>query len=175
MRLTIHVIQPYSKPKKTTTRPMAFYNTIRLNSPELEKKEARAASQENFVKALFRSNPDRKISPSQVQTIAASKYGRHVLLTSWRRAFSDLTKAGILVKCGKDDQVVGPHGEKEHTWRYNEAADTKALESFFSDLQEGKLENREKCSEVSPRAYTGNRNAAPPAPRMFVQQELFAY
>jgi hypothetical protein len=71
--------------------------------------------------------------------------------------------------------VISPYGEKEYTWAYNEAGDTKALESFFSDLQEGRLEEREKCDPVSPRPEKVYRCSAPPAPRGFIQTELFAY
>jgi hypothetical protein len=162
----------------------SFFNTINLDGTGLTKAEARAAYQNVLIAAIFRANPEKRISPYQMQKILSARYGRNLLITSVRRSMTTLTDKGTLQKCGKEHQVISPYGEKEYTWAYNESGDTKALESFFSDLQEGKLEEREKCSvpeqglppttrNASPQ--TVHRCSAPPAPRGFIQQALFAY
>jgi hypothetical protein len=138
---------------------MAFYNTLDLSGPALEKAQARTASQETLVKAIFRNNPTTKLSPSQLMKLVRARYGLHTPLTSWRRCFTDLTKENFLIKCGKEDQVVGEYGEKENVWRYNDSGDTSALQTFFNKLQNGELEGG---------PYV------PPTPKQFVQKELFA-
>jgi hypothetical protein len=158
---------------------MAFYNTIRLSGSELSRAQAREMNQRQLVLALFRFNPDKRFSPSQIYTLFRARYGNQSPITSWRRTLTDLTSEGLLIKGTVAQQVLGPNGRPEHTWAYNEAGDTRALEGFMEDLQEWRLENREKCSEVSPQAtlsspseYTGKRDAAP---AKFIQQALFAY
>jgi len=94
----------------------SFYNTINLSGEQLLKSNARALAQENLVEEIFKANPNRHISPSQLQKIVASKYDRHCPLTSWRRAITNLTKRGVLTKT--DEQVSGIYGEGEHCWCY---------------------------------------------------------
>jgi hypothetical protein len=154
---------------------MAFYNTIRLSGEDLSRAQAKEMKQRQLVMALFRFNPDKRFSPSQIYTLFKAKYGHKSPITSWRRTLTDLTGEGLLIKGDLKQQVLGPNGRPEHTWSYNAEADTKALESFFSDLQEGRLEEREKCSPVSPQPEKVYRCSTPPAPRGFIQQELFAY
>lgn len=152
----------------------SFFNTVDLSGEYLSKANARAATQENLVAAIFRQNPTKRFSPSQLQKLISAKYGRNAPITSWRRSLTNLTDRGTLTKCGKADQVPGPFGLPENVWKYNEAGDTRALETFMEDLQEGRLENREKCSEVSPQPEATIRTDSP-APKGFVQQALFAY
>jgi hypothetical protein len=152
----------------------SFFNTINLDGTGLTKAEARAAYQNVLIAAIFRANPEKRISPYQMQKILSARYGRNLLITSVRRSMTTLTDKGTLQKCGKEHQVISPYGEKEYTWAYNEGGDTKALESFFSDLQEGRLETREKCDPVSPQPEVTIRTDSP-APKGFIQQALFAY
>jgi hypothetical protein len=126
-----------------------------------------------LIAAIFRANPEKRISPYQMQKILSARYGRNLLITSVRRSMTTLTDKGTLTKCGKEHQVISPYGEKEYTWAYNESGDTKALESFFSDLQEGRLESREKCDPVA--SNVSPRSTPPPTPKGFIQQALFAY
>lgn len=165
------VIDTIFQTQKTTSTQMSksFFNTINLEGPALEKATARAAYQNDIIIAIFRANPTRRFSPSQMQKIIAAKYGRHLLIGSVRRSMTTLAGRGSLTKGDDSQRIAGPSGVPENTWAYNEAGDTKALESFFSDLQEGKLEGREKCSDVSPRP------TPPPTPKGFIQQALFAY
>jgi hypothetical protein len=157
----------------------SFFNTINLEGPALEKATARAAYQNDLIIAIFRQNPSRRFSPSQMQKIISAKYGRHLIITSVRRSMTTLTDRGSLTKGDDAQRIAGPNGVPENTWAYNEAGDTKALEGFLEDLQEGRLENREKCdpvsSNVSPQTEKATRQAAPPTPKGFIQQALFAY
>jgi hypothetical protein len=151
----------------------SFFNTINLYGTGLTKAEARAAYQNVLIAAIFRANPEKRISPYQMQKILSARYGRNLLITSVRRSMTTLTDKGTLQKCGKEHQVISPYGEKEYTWTYNEAGDTKALEGFMEDLQEGRLESREKCSPVA--SNVSPRTTPPPTPKGFIQQALFAY
>lgn len=95
----------------------SFHNTINLEGKELERAEARAASQENLITAIFKANPGRKISPSQVHSIMQVKYDLHPPLTSVRRGMTNLTKdkhSNVLTKL--DEKVTGPFAMPEHLW-----------------------------------------------------------
>lgn len=95
----------------------SFFNTINLSGDNLEKAKARALAQEALVEEIFKANPGRHFSPSQLQKLVASKYDRHCPLTSWRRAITNLTKRGVLFKT--DKQIAGIYGEPEYCWCYS--------------------------------------------------------
>lgn len=111
----------------------SFYNTINLSSEKLQKAEARALGQEELIKEIFRNNPHRLFSPSQIQKLFISKYDRHNPITSIRRGMTNLASdkhKKILVKT--DNMVVGEYGLPEHTWRLNvEQTD----DQFWEELQ----------------------------------------
>lgn len=116
-----------------------FYNTISLEGEALQKATARALAQDRLVEEIFKSNKGRKLSPSQIQKIVASKYDRHSPITSWRRSITNLTKDGKLIKMGKEDQVTGIYASKEHTWMWKEEKDQE-LQEWFTDYQNGKFD-----------------------------------
>jgi hypothetical protein len=138
---------------------MSFYNTINLSGQDLSRAQAKAMTQKQLVAALFRLNPDKRFSPSQVYTLFKAKYGLRNPITSWRRCFSNLTDEGVLIKGDRLQMILGPEGKPEHTWAYSEAGDTNALQTFFNKLQSGEIEGG---------PYV------PPTPKQFVQKELFA-
>jgi hypothetical protein len=147
----------------------SFYNTLDLSGAALSKANARAATQEQFVAALFRQNPTVRFSPSQIQKLAAAKYGKTAPLTSWRRSVTNLCQRGTLTKCAKAYQIPGPFGLPENVWVYNAEGDTKALQSFLVFQQNGKLEDRPTVSQ--------HPSAAPIPmhcePKGFVQLQMF--
>jgi hypothetical protein len=164
------VIDTYHRLKTVKTVPtMAFYNTINLSGPALERAQAKTLKQKQLVAALFRNNPTTRFSASQIHTLFRAKYGRKDPITSWRRTLTDLTSDGVLIKGSIKQQVLGPNGSPENTWVYNEAGDTKALQSFLDDLQSGKLEDRPTVSQ--------HPSAAPIPmhcePKGFVQLQMF--
>lgn len=86
-----------------------FHNTTGLTGRRLIAASRVAKGQEAAVLDVFRA-AGRPLSPSEVH---ARMPGR-VLLTSVRRAISNLTQAGALVKL--DQTVPGPYSMPEHLW-----------------------------------------------------------
>lgn len=86
-----------------------FHNTAGLTGRQLIAAARVARGQEAAVLDVFRA-AGRPLSPSEVH---ARMPGR-VLLTSVRRAISNLTQAGALVKL--DQMQSGPFGMPEHLW-----------------------------------------------------------
>lgn len=88
---------------------VSFHNSVGLTGRQLIAASRVARGQEAAVLDVFHA-AGRALSPSEVH---ARMPGR-VLLTSVRRAMSNLTNAGALVKL---DQVQpGPFGQPEHLW-----------------------------------------------------------
>lgn len=87
-----------------------FHDTIGLSPRQLIAASRVAKGQEAAVLDVFHA-AGRPLSPSEVH---ARMPGR-VLLTSVRRAISNLTNAGALVKL--DQTVPGPYSMPEHLWQ----------------------------------------------------------
>ena len=112
-----------------------FFNTINFSGKELEKANAKAAKQEDLILALFKANPDKKLSPSQVHTIFGRKYQLYPPITSIRRAMTNLTGRLELIKT--DEMIPGLYQLPEHTWKY--AGLTTVTLHNFSVSETGKV------------------------------------
>ncbi len=90
---------------------MTYHNTTPIHGHSLMDAVQRAKHQDEAVLAFF----DRGgvWSPSQVWGYG-NRCGRQWLLTSVRRAISNLTKSGKLVCTGR--AIPGPYGRPENTW-----------------------------------------------------------
>lgn len=92
----------------------SFYNTSEYEGRELREAEAKAATQEDLVLAMFRALPGRLLTPEDVS--------RTVLhgapLTSARRAITNLAKRGLLEKTSA--RLRGAYGRPVHCWRLAE-------------------------------------------------------
>jgi len=97
-----------------TTHVQPFYNTIYLDNDQLTKANAEAMKQEEFITAIFKSNPNKPISPSQIHKVYGKDFSKNVPLTSIRRAITNLTEKNILRKTGI--MVDGIYGKPEHCW-----------------------------------------------------------
>ena len=76
--------------------------------------EAKAKRQDARVLAVFR--PGRTLTPSQVHGYLCDECGpRAPLLTSIRRALTNLTRRGLLQHHPRDRRP-GPRGARESTW-----------------------------------------------------------
>ena len=91
-----------------------FFNTIKLNTTELQRANARAASQEELILNIFKANPSIKISPSEMLEIFRKKFNLYPPITSIRRGITNLTARGELVKT--IDLVTGVYNLPEHRW-----------------------------------------------------------
>jgi hypothetical protein len=109
-----------------------YYNTISLSGEKLEKNIARALAQEELVKQIFQANPNKPLSPSMIMKLVSKKYDRHSPITSWRRAITNLTDMGLLVKT--DQKVEGLFGEPEHCWQLNAALSKTKVETIQQTL-----------------------------------------
>lgn len=92
------------------THVVHFHNSTGLTGRQLLAAARVARGQDAAVLEVYRT-AGRALSPSEVH---ARMPGR-VLLTSVRRAISNLTNAGALVKL--DATQPGPYGQPEHLWQ----------------------------------------------------------
>ena len=98
-----------------------YHNSTNQSGPTLAAYTAKAAKQDDAVLDLFQRT-GAYLSPSQ----AHAQLGTAAPLTSIRRAITNLTKAGLLVKT--DWCVDGPFGRPEYCW----VAASAQLEMFPS-------------------------------------------
>lgn len=89
----------------------SYYNTTHSVHPDLNRYEKKAKSQEETILEFFRVS-GRRSSPSEVLMVL---FDNSVPLTSVRRAITNLTNEGELVKTNK--QIRGPYGRPEYQWR----------------------------------------------------------
>ena len=92
----------------------SFYNTVHATHPELGQFEKKAKSQEEKILKLFKEWTIGRmgIQPSDV---LAMVFDNTVPLTSIRRAMTNLTNRGDLIKT--NIQMRGPYGHPEYLWR----------------------------------------------------------
>jgi hypothetical protein len=89
----------------------SYYNTTHSIHPELTRYEEKAKSQEERILEYFKTY-EVSATPSNLLRVL---FHDQVPLTSIRRAFTNLTNAGDLVKT--DRQVRGPYDRPEYQWR----------------------------------------------------------
>lgn len=90
-----------------------FYNTINLTGDDLKQAVATAKSQQDAIMIIF-ENSQKPFTPSAIWGML-TRAGHSWLLTSARRAITDLTTEGKLEML--DNMKVGPYGAREHYWR----------------------------------------------------------
>ena len=93
----------------------SFHNTIEASGDDLKTFEAKAQTQEEKIAAFFMMAcpGGTEYAPSDLHLGLFDH--KKVPLTSIRRALSNLTRQGILVKTGK--QKRGPYGKPEYKWK----------------------------------------------------------
>lgn len=87
----------------------AYFNTTNETGQTLKTYQAKATEQERRILAIMQDLG--MASPSQVH----AAIGKTCPLTSVRRAMTNLTNAGRLVKM--EQKVVGAFGRREHVWK----------------------------------------------------------
>ena len=88
---------------------MSYYNTIEEVGTALTESKKKTRKQEDLIYSLFQKR-NEPLSPSMV----LSQSGLNCPITSIRRAITDLTNSGHIVKT--DRQVKGMYGKAEHLW-----------------------------------------------------------
>lgn len=97
---------------------MSFHNTIDIEGKELIAHESRARSQEEKILEFFKKNPGRKFTPIQVLDHFGLPERR---ITSVRRAISNLTYAGFLLKTTQ--KKMERFGSKNYMWMLKPVSD----------------------------------------------------
>ena len=98
---------------------MSFYNTTHETKAQLEEYREVAVKQEDCIADVFRLQPGSSLSPSEVWVTLGRKHP----LTSVRRAITDLTAEGVLVRTER--KKTGIYGRPEYCWRLNPCIRTK--------------------------------------------------
>ena len=102
---------------------MAFYQTINQTDSALKESKKKASKQEDLIYSLF-VKCNQPLSPSMV----LSQSGMNCPITSIRRAITDLTNSGRIVKT--DRQVKGMYGKAEHLWELPDMKEPKQVSLF---------------------------------------------
>ena len=102
---------------------MAFYQTIDQTDSALKESHRKIRKQEDLIYSLFVKR-NRPLSPSMV----LSESGMNCPITSIRRAMTDLTNSGRIVKT--DRQVKGIYGKAEHLWELPDMEEPKQVSLF---------------------------------------------
>jgi len=92
---------------------VGFYNTINETGAELKQSRLHTDKQEDEIARIFRAH--KRLSPSQAHELYD---GGSVPLTSIRRAITNLTIDGVLVKT--EAKRLGIYGKVEHVWEYTQ-------------------------------------------------------
>lgn len=88
-----------------------YYNTNNETGSTLDRSERTAARQEEVVLKYFEDNPGEKFAAHEIH----QEVLQHVLLTSVRRAITNLCNGGLIDKT--DYMVMGPYGKNVATWK----------------------------------------------------------
>ena len=89
-----------------------FYNTTELEGTELKEAKIRAGTQNDRVLKVFRDNPDKAFSPTEVHQLT-NRW--NTPLTSIRRAITTLTALGYLERT--DEKRPGWYGMNNYCWK----------------------------------------------------------
>lgn len=89
-----------------------YYNTTGQTGTDLEECRRRNKRQKAEIYAFFKTHPTLAFGPSQVWKQVNPAWP----LTSVRRAITDLTADGFLVK-RTDIKVTGAYGHPEYCWQ----------------------------------------------------------
>lgn len=100
----------------------SHYNTTHEVHPALGRYEKKAVTQQDRILEWFKTY-EQRASPSKVLRVVFP--GEHIPITSIRRAMTNLTDAGELVKT--DKQVKGSYGRNEYQWRLAEKHNQRVM------------------------------------------------
>jgi len=107
---------------------MSYYNTIEEVGNALTESNKKTRKQEDLIYALFQKR-NEPLSPSMV----LSQSGLNCPITSIRRAITDLTNSGRIVKTER--QVKGMYGKAEHLWELPDLKEPKQVSLFNTHKQ----------------------------------------
>ncbi len=129
-----------------------FYNTINLTGEDLKMENAKAKAQGDLILAIFKANPSRLFSPSQLHHVFNKRYFLHPPITSIRRALTNLTKDGILEKT--DNKIKGEYHLPEHTWKLATENLYKKENKSAGDIASEIIQN---CNYIQPELFNSQK------------------
>jgi hypothetical protein len=106
-----------------------YYNTNEEQGATLKESEARAQQQESEILDFFREYRHSDFTPCEV-----AKAMPHMLLTSVRRAITNLTDQGFLLQT--EVLRMGIYGKRVHTWKFKAKAGN-AEQEFLPGMSVG--------------------------------------
>ena len=111
---------------------MSYFNTNQESGTELSQSQKVAQSQEERIIDTFKKL-NRKMTANDIHSMWCTEDQAlrrfPPLLTSVRRALSNLTESGLLVKL-PGGMVKGPYGKKVHYYAMARSADATQLDLF---------------------------------------------
>lgn len=96
---------------------MSYYNTTNSQGAVLNSFKSKAKAQEQVIADYFSKHPKNLYAPSDILRLAVAILEPSTPITSVRRAMTNLTTEGILIKTNTQKQ--GPQGRPEYLWKYN--------------------------------------------------------
>ena len=108
---TTHKTTPTVADHKTAPLHGRFYNTTGLTDQDLINQRRRVSGQTERILKVFEQHPHTAFSPWDVYY----HLGQQAMITSVRRAITDLTSEGYLQKCER--KRSGPANEWNWTWK----------------------------------------------------------
>jgi len=93
-----------------------FYNTVHNTGRRLEHRIKKANNQKHKCLSYFQANPYTMYTPEMLHKslVATKDINENTPLTSIRRAFSDLSKEGYIIKTSK--KHIGNYGRHSYLW-----------------------------------------------------------
>ena len=102
-------------------RELDFHNSIPIEGEELSEAKKKARTQQSVILEIFKRNPDKWFTPFDIQDSTGNDPDepeeRYQIITSIRRAITNLTNAGFLEKGTKEQQRDPGTGMKNNVWR----------------------------------------------------------
>lgn len=89
----------------------SFYNTVPISGIDLSQAEKNAKGQEALVLEVYRKYPQNQFTPFEMLELIGINYP----VTSIRRALTNLTSKGLLIKT--EAKRKGKYGMVNNTWR----------------------------------------------------------
>ena len=93
-----------------------YYNTTNETGSLLRKKTKKANNQKHKCLSYFQANPYTMYTPEMLHNnlVATNDINENTPLTSIRRAFSDLSKEGYIIKTS--EKHIGNYGRHSYLW-----------------------------------------------------------
>lgn len=92
----------------------SYFNTTNETGETLKEYEEKCRGQEAIVLEFFKSRTGFRYTPFDVLNL---RFDSNTPITSVRRAITNLTKRGLLVKTEK--KVKAQYGKENYLWQYN--------------------------------------------------------